>query len=58
MGRWFDNTDSMKTVKDHIGGKHTPHSIRQEAKQEYRERRKKEGASDHQIQKEIYDLDW
>ena len=57
MGRWFDSRDSMKVVKEHIGGKHTPYSIKKEAEQEYRERRKREGASDDEIKREIYELE-
>lgn len=48
---WFDKSDSMKTVKDHIGGRHTPDSIREDAKREYRERRKEEGASEDEIRR-------
>lgn len=55
---WFDKRDSIRTVKDHISGKHTPYSVRQDAKREYMERRKTEGASDDQIKKELYELDW
>ena len=58
MTVWFDKSDSMKIVKNHIGDKHTPHSVREDAKQEYRERRQKEGASEDQIRKEIWDLSW
>lgn len=54
---WFDERDSMRTVTDHIKGKHIPYSVRWEAKQEYTERRKQEGASDDQIKKELYDLE-
>jgi hypothetical protein len=56
MGIFFDETDNMQTVKDHIGGKHTPDSVREDAEGEYRKRRKAEGASDHEIKKEIYEL--
>lgn len=57
MGRFFDASDDLKTVKNHIGGKHTPHSVSEEAKQEYKERRKAEGASDSQIKHEIWELE-
>jgi hypothetical protein len=55
---WFSDNDSMKTVKDHIGGKHVPDSIREEAKQEYTERRREEGASANEIREELFDLDY
>lgn len=55
--QWFDKRDSMRTVKNHIGGKHTPDSIREDAKKEYRERRQREGASENEIREEIFRLE-
>jgi len=54
---WFDDGDSTRTVTDHIGGKHTPDSVRDDAKREYRERRKADGASDSEIKRELYELE-
>lgn len=58
MAHWFDKSDSMNTVKNHMGDKHTPHSVREDAKQEYRERRRKAGVSEDEIKEEIYNLSW
>jgi hypothetical protein len=54
--RWFDESDSTKTVKDHLVGKHTPDGIRDDAKREYSERRREEGASEQEIRNELFDL--
>jgi len=56
--QWFDKSDSMQTVKDHLGGKHTPDSIHDDAKREYRERRREEGASDQEIRNELFELEY
>lgn len=58
MGYWFNDSDDMKTVKSHVGGRRIPDSIREEAKCEYRKRRKQEGVSDSEIAKELFDLDY
>lgn len=55
---WFDKSDSLKTVKDNMAGKHTPHSVREAAKQEYRERRREAGVPEDQIREEVYKLSW
>jgi hypothetical protein len=54
----FDYNDSIQTVKDHIAGKHVPGSIRDDAKREYRERRREEGLSEDQIRDELFKLEW
>ena len=56
-GRWFDDNDSMRTVKEHLGGKHTPDSVRDDARREYTERRREEGAPPDEIRRELYDLE-
>lgn len=53
--RWFDDSDSTQTVKDHLGGKHTPDSIRNDAEREYRERRLEEGASEKEINNDLFE---
>jgi hypothetical protein len=59
MGKkWFDESDNMRTIKDHLGGKHTPDSIRDDAKREYSERRREEGASEQEIRNELFDLEY
>jgi len=57
MGDWFDEKDSMKTVVNHIGGKHTPHSVKEDAKREYRERMRDAGLPDKVIDRQILDLE-
>lgn len=57
MSYWFDEKDSLKTVKDHIGGKHTPDSIKREAREEYRRRMRREGVPEQEIRRRIYDLE-
>jgi len=54
---WFSDDDSMQTVKDHVGGKHTPDSVREDAKKEYADRRREEGASPQEIKDELFDLE-
>jgi hypothetical protein len=58
MGEWFDNSDTMESVKDHIGGKHTPDSVRDDAKREYRKRRLEQGAEESEVRDELYELEW
>jgi hypothetical protein len=55
---WFDHNDSTQTVENHIAGKHTPDSIRDDAKREYRERCREEGLSEQEISIELFKLEW
>ena len=58
MTQWFDKTDKMKDIKSELGGKHTPDSVREDARREYRKRRKEEGASESTVKRELFDLEW
>lgn len=55
--KWFGEKDRMSTVKAHISGTHTPDSIREAAKEEYRRRRTEEGASKSEIDSELFELE-
>lgn len=47
--RWFDEKDSIETILNHLGSR-TPHSIKEDAKRELKER----GWSEEQIRAEVW----